>query len=128
MRRFSLFAIIGLSTAGVYFSTLGLFIEIFKIDYKVSVSLSYFLGVLFNFIMNKTITFKKSKLGSIYIQLFKYALLSLINYLITMTIVVFSVEFLGVPAYLGVALSMGATLIVGYSVSRYWIFKGSSND
>lgn len=126
LRAFSLFAILGLTTAGIYFGTLALLLSVAHVEYKVSVSLGYFMGVLFNFTANKVITFKQRNLVDIHRQLLRYLVLVVVNYLLTASIVVVTVEKFGLSPYIGVVFSMAATLVSGYLLSRLWVFKRAS--
>lgn len=127
LRAFSLFALFGLATAGVYFAALTFLLEVLKIDYRLAVSVAYFLGVVFHFVANKSITFKQHDLTDIQRQIARYLVLVAVNYALTLVIVIFAVEVLGFAPYVGVLLSMGATVISGYLLSRFWVFKRSSH-
>lgn len=126
LRAFLLFAFFGVATAAVYFSFLAFFLESLRIEYRTSVSLSYIIGVLFHFSSNKMITFNQNKLSGTRQQILRYIVLVAGNYVITLLIVMFAVEMLGLLPYHGVLLSMGATLLTGYIISRLWVFTGVS--
>lgn len=125
-RAFLLFALFGLLTATVYFGTLAILLEVVHVEYRWAVSVSYLTGVLFNFSTNRVITFKHRELSGIHRQILKYSILVAINYLLTILIVIFTVETLCLLPYIGVVFSMGATLITGYILSRFWVFKRAS--
>lgn len=124
---FLLFAIVGLATAGVNFIALALLLEMLKLDYRVAVSVAYIAGVVFHFVANKSITFKQRNLIDIHNQIARYLVLVAINYLLTIAIVIFVVEVLVFAPYMGLLLSMGATIVTGYLLSRFWVFKRSTN-
>ena len=121
-RTFLVFAGVGAATAALYFSSLALQIEVLSIDYRVAVTISYLLGNVFQFSVNKLLTFKNKDLPGTLPQLFRYAAVAAFNYVLTMLIVLFVVEVLRQPPYLGVIFSIGVTMIAGYLLSKHWIF------
>ena len=123
LRTFSFFAFFGIATAAVNFAFLALCLEILGVEYRIAVSSSYIIGVLFHFSMNKMITFNQNTLSGTRQQFFRYIVLVAINYVITLLIVMLAVEVFGLLPYHGVLLSMGATVITGYIISRSWVFK-----
>ena len=127
IKAFLLFGFVGLTTAGVNIGTLAVLLETFNIEYRISSSVSYIIGVLFHFSMNKLITFNKRSMSGTGQQALKYLVLVLVNYMITLLLVVCSVETFHLTPYYGVAFSMGVTMITGYTISRFWIFKKVSN-
>ena len=126
-KSFLVFSLVGAATAGLYFLSLAALIEILAVDYRVAVTFSYLLGVTFQFSANKLLTFKNRKLMGTIPQLFRYAAVAASNYVLTMLIVLFTVEKLHQPPYLGVLISVGVTVMVGYLLSRHWIFAQAKN-
>ena len=122
-RKFIIFGVIGALTALINLGTLFIFLGLFKFEYKVAVTFSYFLGVIFHFFTNKIITFNNNDYRSILKQLFRYAIMAVINYLISLFLVVVIVEKLGQPAYLGVLISIVFSAIIGFNLSKIWVFK-----
>ncbi|MBX9810886.1 MAG: GtrA family protein [Burkholderiales bacterium] len=126
-KSFLVFSLVGAATAGIYFLALAVLLEILAIDYRVAVTISYLLGVTFQFSANKFLTFKNKELMDTIPQLFRYAAVAAFNYVLTMLIVMFTVEKLRQPPYLGVFISVGVTVIVGYLLSKHWIFAQADN-
>jgi putative flippase GtrA len=121
-KSFVIFSIVGLGAAGVYFGTLAVFLEYLRLDYRIAVSASYFLGVIFHFLVNKLVTFKDRTPRAFVGQALRYLVLVLVNYILTIAVVTLVVERIGYPPYVGVVFSMCLTVVTGYLVARYWIF------
>jgi putative flippase GtrA len=126
-KSFLVFSLVGAATAGLYFLSLAVLLEILTVDYRVAVTISYLLGVTFQFLANKLLTFRNTELMGTIPQLFRYAAVAAFNYVLTMLIVLFTVEKLHQPPYLGVLISVGVTVIVGYLLSKHWIFAQAEN-
>lgn len=122
-RSFVAFSLVGAGTAGVYFITLAIFLELLRIDYRLAVSVSYFSGVMFHFFMNKLFTFKTKTPQAFVGQAFRYPVLVGVNYVLTIFVVTLTVERLNYAPYVGVLFSMGLTVVTGYLMARYWIFR-----
>jgi putative flippase GtrA len=126
-KSFLVFSLVGAATAGLYFLSLAVLLEILAVDYRVAVTISYLLGVTFHFSANKCLTFRNIELIGTIPQLFRYAAVAAFNYVLTMLIVLFTVEKLRQPPYLGVFISVGVTMIVGFLLSKHWIFVQVEN-
>jgi putative flippase GtrA len=121
-QRFLKFGLVGAATAAIYFLVLAFHLEGLGADYNLAVSIAYIVSVVFQFIANKHFTFK-SETTNVPLQLAKYLVLLLINYLVTILVVRFVVENLGLTAYHGVLASVPLIMVVGYLLSKPWIFK-----
>lgn len=127
VKSFLVFSFVGAATAGIYFLSLAVLLELLAVDYRVAVTIAYFLGVAFHFLTNKFVTFKNKELSGVITQLFRYAIVAGVNYVVTMLIVMLTVEKLHQPPYLGVLISVGVTVIMAYLLSKYWIFARAEN-
>ncbi len=116
------FGVVGSLTAGLYFATMWLVEGVIGWGYLVAVTVAYFISTLFHFFANRHFTFGA---GSDYLgqQLLRYSAMWLINYVITVLVVSFCVEKVGLSPYFGVCISISATAFLGYFLSRYWVFK-----
>lgn len=121
-RTFSMFLMVGALTAAAYFAIFTLLWKILHIDYRVSVTLAYVSSVTFQFFSNRNLTFKK-KSDSLFFQGVRYMGLLIINYLITISIVEYTVKFLLLSPYLGIVFSVGVTVFTGYFLSKRWVYK-----
>jgi len=116
------FGLVGGATAAIYFAVLTLNLELLRASYTLAVSISYVVSVIFQFAANKYFTFgsKTTRFGR---QLPKYLVLLILNYLVTIVVVKFVVEILALSAYCGVLASVPLIMVIGYVLSRRWIFK-----
>lgn len=120
----SLFLLVGTLTAFVYFALFALFWNGLHIHYNAAVSISYISAVVFHFTANRYVTFK-SQHQPLAKQLYRYSLMTLFNYLMTIAIVYFIVERCLLSPYLGILISIGVTVNAGFIMSRYWVFQRS---
>lgn len=127
VKSFLVFSFVGAATAGIYFLSLAVLLEMFAMDYRVAVTISYSLALTFHFLTNKLITFKNKELAGSVAQVLRYAIFAAFNYVLTMIIVLLTVEKLHRPPYLGLLLSVCVTVIVGYLLSKHWIFARTEN-
>lgn len=118
----SKFSFVGLATAAIYFFIMWVTLDNLEFNYLISISLAYLIASGFHFLANRYFTFN-AKYGRRDIQLFRYIVLWIINYIITMFVVNRSVEYFGLPIYVGVCASVLVTVFIGYFLSRYWVFK-----
>jgi putative flippase GtrA len=122
IQRLFKFGLVGAATAAIYFLVLAFHLEVLGVNYHWAVSVAYLVSVAFQFIANKYFTFQ-SKSQSVLAQLSKYLMLLLVNYAVTIFVVRFVVEKLGLSAYHGVLASIPLIMVIGYVLSRHWIFK-----
>lgn len=116
------FLTVGLLTAVIYFSLFTMTWKWLQIDYKVAVSISYISAAIFQFISNRNVTFKSREENIIY-QLSKFIVLLIINYILTLIIVIGLVNKLSVYPYFAILISIGVTVISGFLLSKLWVFK-----
>lgn len=111
----------GLS-AVAYFLLFSILWQEFHINYKISISIAYIISILVHFTMNRKVTFQHHE-KNIHRQLPKYSAMVLINYLITMLVVHIIVIDFNLSPYFGVIFGIGLTVLSGYLMSKYWVFK-----
>lgn len=115
------FLTVGAVTALIHFSVFAGLLNIFHFDYRVAITLAYFLAVTFHFNANRYFTFKNTD-ETIGQQLPRYAVMVFINYLITLLTISTGIEMLGFSPYTSNMLAIGMTLISGYLLLRFWVF------
>ena len=120
--QFFRYLVIGGITALVYFGFFALSVEGFQLNYRVGMSIAYVLAVTFHFLANRKFTFY-SKDGKLIYQWLRYLAVLIINYLVTLVVISFFVDQLGLSAYLAVMLSILVTVCVGYFASKFWVFR-----
>lgn len=120
-RKFFTFALIGTCTAVIYFSMFSLCYEWMHLDYRLGVAIAYPSALIFNFTMNRNVTFKNN--NDPLPQLIRYMSMVVLNYLITIAIVIFSVKILKLSPYVGSLNAIAVTTFSGFVILNTWVFK-----
>ncbi|TQX86922.1 MULTISPECIES: GtrA family protein [unclassified Rhizobium] len=116
------YVIVGGTTAMIYFGLVLLLVEVFGLDGVLPVSISYIASVTFHFFSSKLFTFRVAN-GNISGQLIKYLIMVAINYLVTAVTVFLLVDYLRYPTYIGAGFAVAMTLVIGYALTKFWVFK-----
>ncbi len=122
LRQIFLFLGVGGATAVLYAALLFLFIDAFHWPYLVGVSLAYAISISFHFYFNREIAFKKSD-AKVVSQVIKYVVVAGVNYFLTVLVVWFVVERFFFSVYLGIALSLVMTTLLGFFLFKHWVFR-----
>lgn len=117
------FGLVGATTAVIYFVVMWLADAILGLSYIGAVSLAYFVSTLFHFLANRYFTFAAAH-GRYESQFYRYLIMWIINYLITILVVGLFVERFHLSPYIGICVSVLFTMCVGYILGHHWIFKG----
>jgi putative flippase GtrA len=120
-RSILLFLTVGTISAIVNFGSFSLLWNVCGINYKLAVSIAYFLSVVVHFFANRRITFASHNIHFLR-QMPRYLTMIFINYLITLMVTRFTVEVLLLSPYIGIVLSIGVTINTSYFMLRYWVF------
>lgn len=120
-RTLFIFLIVGALTALIYFTSFAFLWNLNHINYKIAVSISYTLAVVFQFTANFKFTFESDNC-CLFKKIMRYLAVILINYFITLGVVHVAVENLLLSPYIGIVFSVGITVVVGYLLARFWIF------
>jgi putative flippase GtrA len=115
------YLLVGGLTALVYFGGIALATEVIHLHYHLGVSLAYVLAVSFHFLANRKYTFIAAD-GELRLQFARYLGVLLVNYLITISVVTFFVDGLGLSTYVGAMISIAVTVAIGYLASKFWVF------
>lgn len=118
---FPRFLFVGASTAVLQFLTLAFLLEKVGCNYKIAAALAFIMSVVFHFFGNRYFTFDMGgppRLG----QVVRYLAIVFINFLLMVGVTTLSVEILRWGAYVGTALSIISTVLIGYFGSKYWVF------
>lgn len=115
------YCIVGGLSAAISFSSFALLWDICHINYKIAVTISYVLAILFNFTCNRHFTFKSLGRG-LFRQIYRYLTMILLNYVITLFTVHASVQWLSLSPYFGLLASIAVTAIVGFILSKFWVY------
>jgi len=122
---FLYYILVGGSSAVVSFvSFLILQRELAHFNYQIPVTLSYIIAITFRFFCNRHITFKStdSYLAS---QVFRYLVMILINYILTIVTVHAVVQWFFLSPSLGMITSIVVTAFTGFALSKFWVYKAS---
>ena len=118
------FLLVGGTTALIYLAVLALLERAMGLDYRIAVSVAYFVAVCFHFAANRRFTFRAhgDPTGG---QVARYVVLLAVNYVLMLGVVTFAVEVLRWSPYVAVLLGAAATAGVGFLLARYWVFRGA---
>lgn len=116
------FLLVGFVTAVIYFSSLKIFLEIYKSSTNLAVSTSFIIAVLIHFFLNKFYVFK-SGIELNFFQFFKFSAVILINLLVTLVIVNLSYKLFDFGPILGSIVALPVTTYVGYVLNKFWVFR-----
>lgn len=121
-----LYLFIGGLTGLIYFGFIALSVETLKLNYRFGFSIAYLMAVSFHFLANRKYTFT-AVTGRLFPQMVRYSGVLMINYLITLGIVSFFVEKIGISPYFSAAISIVVTVGVGYLASKFWVFRNKKS-
>lgn len=120
--HFLKFGIVGFITATIYFLVMWLMESVMGMHYLLAITIAYVLSTAFHFFANRHFTFKVGNEEKFF-QLIRYLVMWLINYILTMLIVIICVQQIHLSSYVGVCGSVIVTVFVGYFLSRNWVFR-----
>jgi putative flippase GtrA len=115
------FAIVGIVTFTINFSMVWVFYGKAKLDYRIAVSFAYILTVITHFYMNRSFTFRQESDNAVF-DVAKYSMLPMLNYVITLSVNTFTVEFLRLTPYFGIIFSTFFTSISSFIVMKHFVF------
>lgn len=115
------FLAVGASAAALQFLVLWLLLHGAGLPYQPATLLAYAASVVFHFLANRYFTFRASASprGP---QMLRYGVLLVLNGALTLGIVTACVEWAGTTPYAATLVAIGATVMVGFGLSRYWVF------
>lgn len=119
---FIMFLLVGSLTAGTYLSLFVIFSKVFHGNYQLAVSVSYVLSITLHFSANRKFTFKKQT-SLLSKQLPRYLVLLIANYFITLSFMHVAIEVFHSTPFIGLVLTIGATCMLSYLISKFWIFQ-----
>lgn len=88
--------------------------------------IGYFFGILISFFLNKKFTFKSN--ANLKNEFFKFVGSMYIAYIINLIILIIVIRFFNYNEYFGQILAGISYTIVGFLLSKQWVFKNKSND
>ena len=115
------FLSIGLLTFFINIIFLYTFYDLFKLDYKISISISYVIGMMMQFQLNKKYTFQVNQFKFKYIL--KYLNLPIINYIQTILISLLIVGYFNYTPYFSVIVSTAVSALISYFYMKNFVFN-----
>ena len=122
MRKLGAFVAVGGVTALIYTGLVAALFNLMGLDYRVCVSVAYLVAIVFHFLLNRHITFRAAE-GDMLPQARRYLITAAINYIVTLAVVSFVVDLLNWSVYVGLFLALLTTIVVGYVLSKSWVFR-----
>ena len=122
IKQIILFTIIGLITFALNFILIFFTNEVLELNYKVAISISYFITVLFHFNLHRIYTFRGHD-SSVIKHGFRYLIMLFINYCITLVTAIIVVDFSGIKPYYSILFSVPLTAFSSFIIMKYLVFK-----
>lgn len=116
------YGVVGGLSAAISFASFAILWDVLHVYYKIAVTISYFLAILFNFLCNRRFTFQSSG-SNVIDHMYRYITMVLLNYAITMVIVHMSVKWFDLSPYVGLIAAAVVTAITGFTLSKFWVFS-----
>ena len=110
------------ATGVIYLGLLYVCGNIFKINLYVSVSVAYGAAMVFYFVTNKLVVFRKSGTGTVWRELIEFLPLAAVNYVVTLIIVAIIRRYTG-EEYSGSVVAGIVTTALAYLVFDKLMFK-----
>ena len=116
-----LYFLLGIAKTVVYFGLFALAQGVLQVSSSVAVSIAYSITAVFHFWVSRTVTFKVQH-NKHWSQFFRYIVLLVLNYVITLMVVQGSLQITSNP-FIGLVVAVGVTSMIGYLMSKFWIFN-----
>lgn len=119
------FIAVGLVIFGINFASFHFSYNYIQLAYSQAASIAYIIAVVSHFFLHRTFTF--GAVGQQIIpNLWKYALMLLMNYLILLTMMWFIVEVTHHSPYLGIIAATMMTAFVSFFMMKLFVFQFST--
>jgi putative flippase GtrA len=123
-RSLASYLAVGGTTAGLYFGVFYLIHRVAEMEYQVAASVGYSLAVAFHFFANRYFSFGGGS-ERMRIEFTRYAGVAAVNYLVMLGTVTLCVRTFDLSPYVGLLAGIGATLVTGYLMLRFWVFRSN---
>ena len=117
------FVVVGVITFLINNFLFWVFQSKFHFFYEVSITFAFFLTVAFHFSLNRFFTYSLRSEGARFFAIPKYLIMLVINYLITLSVVFLTVNFLGLSAYFGIFFSTVSTAFSSFLIMNHYVFS-----
>ena len=120
--RFVRFLAVGGLTAVLYLGVSHLVLNVLGLEYRLGISVAYFVAVAFHFFCNRRYTFAAHDDGLVRAAA-RYCCVLAVNYAITLAVAVACVRLLGLAPFGSSAVSMFVTTALTFLLLSRWVFK-----
>lgn len=121
LRQFIKYSIVGVSNAIIGFGTMFLLYNFFNVNYILSNTCGYILGLINSFIWNKRWTFRSGKHYSK--EILQFFVVFVISYISNLIFLVIFVEIFHINQNIAFILSSTIYVLVGFTANRLWTFS-----
>ncbi len=115
------YAAVGVANTFLYAGLLFVFLRYVEASKPILVALAFLLAMGFQYLVNRAFTFRSQK--KIIKELPRYLVAALFNYLITLLVVYFAIDFLLISEVLASIVASLLTAVSGYLLALLWVFK-----
>lgn len=122
------YVVIGGSTFAIDFFVLITLHGALRVNVLISATISYWLSIAYNFLLNRYWTFKIKGEKDIYKHIILYALLLGFNYLFTITFMAFAIHTLNINYIVSKILAVAFQITWTYIIYKKIIFKPENNE
>lgn len=92
-----------------------------KFNYPLAVTLAYIITVMAHFLLHRTFTYQAVDQQAVH-HVWRYTLMLILNYLVTLFVVWFAVNILKISAYWGIVMATGCSAGISFFVMKYFVF------
>lgn len=128
MKKLVRYLCVGGISALSYFTVFAACFRVVGLGYMLAMSIGYIFSVFIHFCGNRYFTFQLGKRSAFTELAPKYGTVLLLNYGISYLLMNMMVTRHGYSPYMGVVLSIGATVTSGFLLSKYWVFVDRGKD
>lgn len=126
--EFSRFTFIGIINAALTFVVFFSFLKIFKVDYLLSLSIAWFVGVLFSYTFNFIWVFKPESSLRFRKRFVKYFLATLITFGLNLFLLKIIVENTRIDPFYVQASLMPFIVLINFITSKFWSLRKTAPD
>jgi len=116
------FGIVGAITFILNFSLVWSLYGLLELNYPIAVTLAYIITVIAHFLLNRYFTYKADN-SSVIGHIGRYGVMLMVNYLVTVSISIVTVELFKLTPYHGVIFATGMTAFLSFLIMKYFVFS-----
>ncbi len=115
------YLIVGASNTAIYALLVWVFLSFGALPHYFSVGAAFLCAMIFQYFANRRFTFRSS--GAQMPEIFRYLIAALINYLLSLIIIDFSLNYVRLPTWMVGVVAAGAAAAFGFFISVLWVYK-----